>query len=119
MRTGAGWQRRHRNTLIRFPPKNSVRNALLVSPCTTWRKGSISIVNFKPSSSPRRGDIWTANTGGKRHAMVILSLDNRNVSDRSDSVLAVPFGSFGRPGPPGLNMTPREKGVPADFYFKA
>jgi len=51
--------------------------------------------------------------------MVILSLDNRNVSDRSDSVLAVPFGSFGRPGPTVITLQPGETGLPEVCYLKA
>jgi mRNA-degrading endonuclease toxin of MazEF toxin-antitoxin module len=76
-------------------------------------------MNFSQTSLPRRGDIWSANTGGKRHAVVIISLDNRNLSDRSDSVLGVPFGSFGRPGPTVITMQPGESGLPQPSYLKA
>ena len=76
-------------------------------------------VSFSQSSAPRRGDIWTANTGGKRHAVVIISLDGRNLSDRASSVLAVPFGSYGRPGPTVIPMQPGETGLPEASYLKA
>jgi mRNA-degrading endonuclease toxin of MazEF toxin-antitoxin module len=74
---------------------------------------------MKKSNAPRRGEIWYANTGGKRHAMVILSLDQRNASNRADSVLAVPFGSFGAPGPTSLQMEPGETGLPSSSFLKA
>jgi mRNA-degrading endonuclease toxin of MazEF toxin-antitoxin module len=74
-----------------------------------------------PSGSfqPRRGEIWSANTGGKKHAVVIVSLDARNLSDRSDSLLIVPFGSFGGPGPTVLRMEPGETGLPEPSFLKA
>lgn len=68
---------------------------------------------------PRRGEIWTANTGGKKHAVVVVSLDARNLSDRSESVLAVPFGSYGQPGPTVLRMEPGETGLPEPSFLKA
>jgi mRNA-degrading endonuclease toxin of MazEF toxin-antitoxin module len=71
------------------------------------------------SRQPRRGEIWRANTGGKKHAVVIVSLDARNLSDRSDSVLIVPFGSFGHPGPTVLRMDPGETGLPESSFLKA
>lgn len=71
------------------------------------------------SRQPRRGEIWRANTGRKKHAVVILSLEARNLSDRSDSVLIVPFGSFGHPGPTVLRMEPGETGLPEPSFLKA
>jgi mRNA-degrading endonuclease toxin of MazEF toxin-antitoxin module len=71
------------------------------------------------SRQPRRADIWKASTGGKKHAVVIVSLDARNLSDRSDSVLVVPFGSFGYPGPTVLRMDPGETGLPEPSFLKA
>jgi len=76
-------------------------------------------VSYNLSIAPRRGDIWVANTGGKRHAVVIISLDSRNLSDRANSVLVVPFGSFGRPGPTVIPMPPGETGLPEASYLKA
>jgi mRNA-degrading endonuclease toxin of MazEF toxin-antitoxin module len=68
---------------------------------------------------PRRGEIWFANTGGKKHAVVILSLDERNQSERASSVLAVPFGSYGASGPTSLRMEPGETGLPDASFLKA
>ena len=68
---------------------------------------------------PRRGEIWTANTGGKKHAVVVISLDARNSSHRSESILAIPFGSYGQPGPTVLRMEPGETGLPAPSFLKA
>ena len=70
-------------------------------------------------SQPRRGEIWIAKTGGKRHAVVIISIDPRNLSERSQSVLAVPFGSYGRPGPTVLRMEPGETNLPEASFLKA
>ena len=71
------------------------------------------------SSPPRRGEIWYANTGGKRHAVVIISLDQRNVSDRAHSVLAIPFGSTGYEGPTVMRMEPGETGLSESSFVKA
>lgn len=60
-----------------------------------------------------------AHTGGKKHAVVIISLDTRNLSDRSTSVLGVPFGSYGRPGPTVFLMQLGETGLPEPSYLKA
>jgi mRNA-degrading endonuclease toxin of MazEF toxin-antitoxin module len=70
------------------------------------------------SHQPRRGDMWRANTGGKRHAVVIISLDARNLSARSDTVLTIPFGSYGVPGPTVLRMEPGETGLPEPSFLK-
>lgn len=51
--------------------------------------------------------------------MVIISLDTRNLSDRANSVLCVPFGSYGRPGPTVISMLPGETGLPEVSYLKA
>ena len=71
------------------------------------------------ANSPRRGEIWYANTGGKRHAVVIISLDQRNSSDRVSSVLAIPFGSYGSDGPTAMRMEPGETGLPEPSFIKA
>ena len=70
-------------------------------------------------SNPRRGEIWYANTGGKRHAVVIVSLDQRNASDRTNSILAVPFGSAGAEGPTSMRMEPGETGLPEPSFVRA
>ena len=51
--------------------------------------------------------------------MVIVSLDSRNLSDRASSVLIVPFGSYGRPGPTVLELPAGETGLPEASYLKA
>ncbi len=68
---------------------------------------------------PRRGEIWTAHTGGKKHAVVVISLDARNLSDRADSILIVPFGSYGQPGPTVVRMEPGETALPEPSFLKA
>lgn len=77
-----------------------------------------STTRFSTSEHPRRNEIWTANTGGKKHALVVLSLDARNMSDRIDSILAVPFGSAGAPGPTVIRMEPGETGLPEPSFVK-
>ena len=71
------------------------------------------------TDGPRRGEIWYANTGGKRHTLVIISLDQRNLSQRISSVLAVPFGSYGAVGPTSKRMEPGETGLPEPSFLKA
>ena len=69
---------------------------------------------------PRRGEIWRADLGGgKKHAVVIVSLDGRNLSDRASSILVVPFGSYGIEGPTVLRMQPGETGLPEPSFLKA
>jgi mRNA-degrading endonuclease toxin of MazEF toxin-antitoxin module len=71
--------------------------------------------------SPRRGEIWTAHLADapKRHWVVVVSLDSRNLSDRASSVLIVPFGSHGRHGPTVAELPPGETGLPDVSYLKA
>ncbi len=69
---------------------------------------------------PRRGEIWRADLGdGKKHAVVVVSLDQRNLSDRTTSVLVVPFGSYGAEGPTVLRMMPGETSLPEPSFLKA
>lgn len=73
-----------------------------------------------PDVKPKRGEIWRADLGdGKKHTVVIVSLDGRNLSDRSSSVLVVPFGSYGIQGPTVLRMLPGETGLPEPSFLKA
>lgn len=73
-----------------------------------------------PHSSPRRGEVWRADLGdGRKHAVVIISLDPRNLSERASSVLVVPFGSYGVAGPTVLRMEPGETGLPEPSFLKA
>jgi mRNA-degrading endonuclease toxin of MazEF toxin-antitoxin module len=51
--------------------------------------------------------------------VVIASLDSRNLSDRASSVLAVPFGSHGMPGPTVAEFPPGESGLPGVSFLKA
>ncbi len=51
--------------------------------------------------------------------MVIVSLDNRNLSGRASSVLVVPFGSYGMRGPTVAEFQPGESGLPGVSYLKA
>ena len=71
------------------------------------------------SPQPLSGEIWIAHTGGKKHAVVIISLDARNLSDRSNSVLIVPFGSYGHPGPTVVRMEPGETSLREPSFLKA
>jgi mRNA-degrading endonuclease toxin of MazEF toxin-antitoxin module len=82
------------------------------------RRAWISTVS--PEPRPRRGEIWLADLGdGKKHAVVIVSLDGRNLSDRASSVLAVPFGGYGAEGPTVVKMPPGETGLPDSSFLKA
>ncbi len=71
--------------------------------------------------SVRRGEIWTAQLGDapQLHWVLIVSLDSRNLSDRASSILIVPFGSYGRPGPTVAELPPGETGLPGVSYLKA
>ena len=70
------------------------------------------------SETPRRGEVWRAQTGGKRHALVIVSVNSRNQSNRVGSILAVPFGSYGAPGPTSIRMEPGQTGLPEPNFLK-
>ncbi|HEY6339742.1 MAG TPA: type II toxin-antitoxin system PemK/MazF family toxin [Candidatus Sulfotelmatobacter sp.] len=69
---------------------------------------------------PRRGEIWTANLGNPpiRHWVLIVSLDQRNLSDRIDSVLIVPLSSSGPEGATVLQLPPGETGLPGPSFVK-
>ncbi len=72
------------------------------------------------SAPPRRGEIWTAMLGmpPARHWVLVVSLDSRNMSDRVDSVLIVPFGRQGADGPTTLPFEPGETGLPGPSWLK-
>jgi len=72
-----------------------------------------------PEAKPRRREIWRADFGGKKHTFVIVSVDARNLSERADSVLAVPFGSYRKEGPTVLRMEPGETGLREPSFLKA
>jgi len=63
---------------------------------------------------PRRGEIWTASLGDhrQRHWVLIVSLDQRNQSDRAETVLIVPFASRIVEGPTTIVLQPGETGLP-------
>jgi len=50
---------------------------------------------------------------------VVISLNERNLSERVNSILAVPFGSVAREGPTSLRMEPGEAGLQAPSFLKA
>jgi mRNA-degrading endonuclease toxin of MazEF toxin-antitoxin module len=69
---------------------------------------------------PRRGEIWTANLGNPpiRHWVLVVSLDQRNLSDRKDSVLVVPLSSSGPEGATVLQLPAGETGLPGSSFVK-
>lgn len=72
------------------------------------------------NAGPRRGEIWSAATGSppRHHWVVVVSVDERNRSDRIGSVLIVPFGSMGIEGPTTLRLMPEETGLPGPSFLK-
>ena len=70
---------------------------------------------------PRRGEIWTAYLADapKRHWVLIVSVDDRNLSDHASTVLIVPFGSYGAESPTTISLVPGETGLPDPSYLKA
>jgi hypothetical protein len=53
-----------------------------------------------------------------RHWVLVVSLDSRNLSERVDSVLIVPFGSQGSDGPTTVRFEPGETGLPGPSWLK-
>ena len=51
--------------------------------------------------------------------MLVVSLDNRNLSNNTSSILVVPFGSYGEEGPTTISLPPGETGLPEVSYLKA
>ena len=70
--------------------------------------------------NPKRGEIWTAHLADapKRHWVLVVSLESRNLSDRASSILIVPFGSYGAEGPTTLLLPQGETGLPGPSYLK-
>ncbi|MGH9743893.1 MAG: type II toxin-antitoxin system PemK/MazF family toxin, partial [Candidatus Acidiferrum sp.] len=65
--------------------------------------------------APRRGEIWTAYLTvpvGQRHWVLIVSLDERNLSDNAFTVLVIPFASRIADSPSTLVLAPGETGLP-------
>jgi mRNA-degrading endonuclease toxin of MazEF toxin-antitoxin module len=53
-----------------------------------------------------------------RHWILIVSLDSRNLSERLDSVLIVPFSSNGADAPTTLRFEAGETGLPGPSWLK-
>ena len=72
------------------------------------------------SPLPRRGEIWTANLGSPpiRHWVLVVSLDQRNLSDRTESVLVVPLSSVGPAGATVVELSAGETGLPGVSFVK-
>lgn len=72
------------------------------------------------SPLPRRGEIWTANLGNPpvRHWVLIVSLDQRNLSPRAESVLVVPLSGTGPEGATVIQLPPGETGLPGPSFVK-
>jgi len=68
----------------------------------------------------RRGEIWVVNLGEppRRHWVLIVSLDVRNRSRFSDSVLIVPFGSKPVALPTVVQCEAGETGLPGPSYLR-
>ncbi|MHB1675761.1 MAG: hypothetical protein ACYCSP_16080 [Acidobacteriaceae bacterium] len=72
---------------------------------------------MNPDLKAKRGEVWRADLGdGKKHAVVIVSLDARNLSERASSILVMPFGNYGAEGPTTLRMeqATKNKGTAPD-----
>jgi mRNA-degrading endonuclease toxin of MazEF toxin-antitoxin module len=69
---------------------------------------------------PRRGEIWTAKLGNPplRHWVLIVSLDQRNLSPRTESVMVVPMSSSGPEGPTVVQLAAGESGLPGPSFVK-
>jgi len=71
--------------------------------------------------APRRGEIWTAYlTGplGQRHWVLVVSLNERNLSDNAFTVLVLPFASRIAAAPSTLVLPPGETGLPGDSCLR-
>src|SRR5215831_17346240 len=53
-----------------------------------------------------------------RYWVLVVSLDSHNLSDRTESVLIVAFGSQGMEGPTTLRFDPGETGLPGPSWLK-
>ncbi len=50
--------------------------------------------------------------------MLVVSLDQRNLSDRTESVLVVPLSSSGPEGATVMQLPPGETGLPGPSFIK-
>ena len=71
--------------------------------------------------APRRGEIWTAYLGEarQRHWVLVVSVDPRNLSERAETVLILPFASRIAVGPTTLVLQPGETGLPGPSCLRA
>jgi len=71
-------------------------------------------------SQARRGEIWIVNFGEppRRHWAVVVSLDARNRSRFTDSVLVVPFGSKAVSLPTAIPFEAGETGLPGPSHLR-
>src|SRR5947207_5872819 len=116
MRIANGW----RTTRVRILPTCPTRRRRRRD---DWRRRSLRVQRVSTligSPLPRRGEIWTANLGNPpiRHWVLIVSLDERNLSDRRDSVLVVPLSSGGPEGATVIQLPPGETGLPGPTFVK-
>ena len=72
------------------------------------------------NAQPHRGEIWVANTGEppRRHWVLIVSLDSRNMNSRAESVLVIPFGSKPASAPTVIAFEAGESGLPGPSYLR-
>ena len=67
-----------------------------------------------PLAAPRRGEVWVARLQEQqpRHWVLIVSLDQRNLSPNALTVLVVPFASRIAETPTTMVLPPGETGLP-------
>jgi mRNA-degrading endonuclease toxin of MazEF toxin-antitoxin module len=117
-KTARVWIALRRRTLKGSRQKHTLKNVSWHANFTLQQP--VWILTVSSEAKPRRGEIWRADLGdGKKHAVVIVSLDGRNLSERASSVLVVPFGSYGIEGPTVVRMEPGETGLPGPSFLKA
>jgi mRNA-degrading endonuclease toxin of MazEF toxin-antitoxin module len=117
-KTARVWKALRRHTLKGSRRTRTLKNVNWHADFTLQQP--VWILTVSSEAKPRRGEIWRADLGdGKKHAVVIVSLDGRNLSERASSVLVVPFGSYGIEGPTAVRMEPGETGLPEPSFLKA
>jgi mRNA-degrading endonuclease toxin of MazEF toxin-antitoxin module len=68
----------------------------------------------RPLPAPRRGEIWVARLQEQqpRHWVLVVSIDQRNLSPNALTVLIVPFASRIAETPTTIVLPPGETGLP-------
>src|SRR6266700_6565569 len=96
---------------MRQPRSNAWRLPCLIVPA------GLTLIS---NQMPRRGEIWTANLGNPpiRHWVLVVSLDERNLSARRDSVLVAPLSRSGPEGATVIQLPPDETGLPDPSFVK-